>query len=231
MSQQKYRHELKYIISAAQLPLLQSRISHLMQLDPHAGREGAYNIRSLYFDDMDNRCFRDNIDGVSPREKFRLRIYNSAASAVTLECKRKEYGKTLKSSSPLSPEQAQLLMAGKPLENLPSLPPLQRKISLQIMGRGLHPVVIVDYDRVPYIYRSGNVRVTFDINLCASSNTERFFDKQVPGYPVMPVGMHLMEVKFDEYLPDFIYQSLNLGRLQQCSFSKFRLCRELTMIT
>ena len=50
--QVKYRHELKYVISAAQIPLLKSRISSLMSLDPHAGADGIYNIRSLYFDNL-----------------------------------------------------------------------------------------------------------------------------------------------------------------------------------
>ena len=47
----KFRHELKYLISAAQLPLLKSRIACIMQPDAHAGADGIYTIRSLYFDD------------------------------------------------------------------------------------------------------------------------------------------------------------------------------------
>jgi len=227
----KYRHELKYLSSAAQLPLLESRIKPLMQLDSHVGSAGLYNIRSLYFDDYSNQCYIDNIDGTSPREKFRIRIYNHTPSRITLECKRKDAGKTLKSSSVLSLEQAQLLMAGRPLENFDSLPALQKKLCLQMQGRGLRPVVIVEYERIPYTYKNGNVRVTFDTNLSASSHVEGFFSLDIPKRPVMPAGMHLMEVKFDEYLPDFIYRSLNLGHLQQCSFSKFRLCREYTMIS
>ena len=48
----------------------------------------------------------------------------------------------------------------------------------------------------------------------------------LPKRPIMPAGWHLMEVKFDEYLPDFIYRSLNLGQLQQTAFSKYYLCRK-----
>ena len=56
-AEEKYRHELKYVVSAAQIPLLQSRIAGLMQRDSHAGPDGIYNIRSLYFDDYTNRCY------------------------------------------------------------------------------------------------------------------------------------------------------------------------------
>ena len=45
----------------------------------------------------------------------------------------------------------------------------------------------------------------------------------------MPPGMHLMEVKFDEYLPDFIYRSLNLGILRQTAYLKYYLCRKYTL--
>ena len=44
----------------------------------------------------------------------------------------------------------------------------------------------------------------------------------------MPLGQQLLEVKFDEYLPDFIYRSLALNSLSQTAFSKYYLCRKYT---
>ena len=55
--QQKYRHELKYVCTAAQLALIQGRIHHLIPLDSHVGENGMYTIRSLNFDDYYNRCY------------------------------------------------------------------------------------------------------------------------------------------------------------------------------
>ena len=99
-SEMKYRHELKYVVSAAQIPLLKSRISNLMQLDSHAGMDGIYNIRSLYFDDYTNRCFYENENGTDPREKYRIRIYNHSPERITLECKRKNAERQEKSLAP-----------------------------------------------------------------------------------------------------------------------------------
>ena len=93
--EQKYRHELKYVVSAAQIPILKSRIVNLMQMDPHAGKDGIYNIRSLYFDDYYNRCFYENENGTDPREKFRIRIYNGSTDKISLELKKKELQKML----------------------------------------------------------------------------------------------------------------------------------------
>ena len=51
---EKYRHELKYEITSAQMLMLKNRINHLIPPDPHVGPTGAYTIRSLYFDDIYN---------------------------------------------------------------------------------------------------------------------------------------------------------------------------------
>ena len=226
---QKFRHELKYVISAAQMPLLKTRIATLMQPDPHVGADGIYTIRSLYFDDYDNRCYYENENGTDPREKFRIRIYNHSSERITLECKRKECGKTLKSSCRLTRPQAEELIHGRPLPLTAELNPLLRKLCIQMLTRRLRPVVIVEYERIPYIYKNGNVRVTFDTQIASSTCVTDFFSDALPNRPIMPAGHQLMEVKFDEYLPDFIYHSLNLGHLQQTAFSKYYLCRKFSL--
>lgn len=228
MSEKKYRHELKYLISAAQIPILKTRIAAIMQPDAHAGADGTYAIRSLYFDDYANRCYYENIGGVDPREKFRIRIYNGSSARISLECKRKERGKTLKTACRLSEEQAQALIAGRIPETIDH--PLLQKLALDIRMRGMRPVVIVEYDRIPYVYREGNVRVTFDTNIASSADFAHFFDERLHRRPVMPAGQHLLEVKFDEYLPDHIYRSLNLSSLQQTAFSKYCLARKYALV-
>ena len=223
---QMYRHELKYLVSAAQIPLLKSRITGLMQRDPHAGSDGIYTIRSLYFDDYYNRCYYENENGTDPREKYRIRIYNHSDQKISLECKRKERGKTLKTACPLTRQQTEQLMRGEAPAVTEELPPLLRKFAVEMQMRRLRPVVIVEYERIPYIYKNGNVRVTFDTQIASSSDVQAFFSETLPKRPVMPAGQQLLEVKFDEYLPDFIYRNLNLNRLQQTAFSKFYLCRK-----
>ena len=46
-----FRHELKYYINYRDYTLLRGVLKALMPLDPHAGPNGDYHIRSLYFDD------------------------------------------------------------------------------------------------------------------------------------------------------------------------------------
>jgi len=224
----KYRHELKYQVSDVQVSLLKNRINHMIPADSHAGPSGAYTIRSLYFDDYDNRCFWENEDGTDPREKFRIRIYNAKTDRITLECKRKERGKTMKSSCLLTEEQARMLMAGNILPDIGAQPPLLQKLTMLMMTKRMRPVVIVEYDRVPYVYKNGNVRITLDTNIRSSSAVQHFLDPQIPSRPVMPAGQQLLEVKYDEYLPDFIYRALQLHSLRQTAFSKYYICRKYT---
>lgn len=227
-AQKNYRHELKYLISAAELEMLRNRVNHLLPTDSHAGSDGSYTIRSLYFDDYENRCFYENENGTDPREKFRIRIYNHCTDRITLECKRKERGKTHKTSCPLTEEQTRQLMAGNPLPNIGQQPPLLQKLTLQMMTRRLRPVVIVEYERIPFVYKNGNVRITLDTNIGSSSEVEKFLDPHISTRPVLPVGQQLLEVKYDEYLPDFIYRSLMLPSLRQTAFSKYYICRKYT---
>lgn len=222
----QYRHELKYIVSLADIAMIKNRINHLLLPDKHTSASGTYNIRSLYFDDYYNRCFYENENGTDPREKFRIRIYNHSTDRITLECKRKERGKTLKTSCPLTTEQTRILMDGRPLPNIDFQPPLLKRLTGEMLSRRLSPVVIVDYDRIPYVYKNGNVRITLDTNISSSTDISNFLSKTIVKRQVMPVGTNLLEVKYDEFLPDFIYRSLQLQNLTQTAFSKYYICRK-----
>ena len=224
----KYRHELKYHVSQAEIPLLQSRLHLIMHHDSHVSESGSYIVRSLYFDDYMNQCFYDNENGTDPREKFRIRIYQHSTERILLECKRKERGKTLKASCQLTRTQAESLMNHK-IPVLDNQAQLLQKLALQMQTRLLRPVIIVEYERIPFIYIRGNVRVTFDTNLSSSSDISSFFSEEVAKRPVMPQGQHLMEVKYDEFLPDYIYQALNMGVLRQTAFSKYYICRKYSL--
>ena len=125
-------------------------------------------------------------------------------------------------------EQTELLMAGQILPNVADQPPLLQKLTARMLTRRLHPVVIVEYERIPFVYRNGNVRITLDTNLVSSSDVSQFLRERIPHRPVMPLGQQLLEVKYDAYLPDFLYQSLQLSDLRQTAYSKYALCRRYT---
>ncbi len=89
--------------------------------------------------------------------------------------------------------------------------------------------MIVAYERTPFVYAPGNVRITFDRNIGSTTNISGFFDPYLPLRPVLPTGKHILEVKYDAFLPDFLYEVMNLGSLTQTAFSKYYLCRKFTV--
>jgi len=91
------------------------------------------------------------------------------------------------------------------------------------MREGLTPKTIVEYDRIPFIYAPGNVRVTLDRNIRSGvTSTDLFGD--IPLVPVSP--MDVLEVKFDAYLPDVV-RLLTAGLdSRRTSVSKYALCRK-----
>ena len=117
-------------------------------------------------------------------------------------------------------------MQGRPLPDIAQQHPLLQKMTVQMLTRGLRPVVIVEYDRMPYVYPNSNVRITLDCNITSSKAVHRFLEDQIPRRPIMPAGQQLLEVKYDEYLPDFIYRNLQLQNLRQTAFSTYYLCRK-----
>ena len=222
-----WRHELKYVCSEAELTLIRERIRPVMRPDPHAGADGMYCIRSVYFDDEWDSGARENEDGTDPREKFRIRIYNGSDSKITLELKQKMRGMTRKLSCPLTRAQCEDAISGRiPVLGQEQLPDVYRKFILQQKTRNLKARVIVEYARMPWVYASGNVRVTFDRTSVSGADVEAFLEQDFARRPIMPAGQHVLEVKYDDFLPDPIRQVLQTGMLRRTAFSKYYLCRK-----
>ena len=226
LSEDKYRHEFKYEINTPQLEMLKTRLPYIMKSDLHTNSDGSYMIRSLYFDDNNNSYYYDNENGTDPREKIRIRIYNGSDDFIRLELKRKEHSKTQKISCSVTRKQVDDMISGMGLEWSDDLHPLLKKLYVLQETTLMQPKVIVEYDRIPFVYEEGNVRATLDLNIRASTDIETFFDKQTNCRLIMPKGINLLEVKFDEFIPDYIYQTIQLDNLRQTTFSKYYLCRK-----
>lgn len=224
IKQESFRHENKFIISTVQRFSIENAIQGVLQKDSHL-RGDSYNIRSLYFDDYENTCFYENENGVDPREKFRIRIYDGKSDFIRLELKRKQNLMTQKLQCSMTKEQVDTVINGRPLLNFDQLHPLLKKFELQRQCRLLQPDVIVEYDRIPYVYDVGNVRITFDMNLSGSTEFSKFFSDVMPKRPVMIQDMMVLEVKYDAFLPSYIEKLICTEKGQRSSFSKYYICK------
>ena len=194
-----------------------------MTPDPHA-RDGRYFVRSLYFDDLRDTALREKLDGVSRREKFRLRCYNGDDSYLVLEKKSKLGGLCAKEQTRLTRPQAQALLACD-LEALAADPaPLVQELRWKMQTQGLRPKTIVDYTREPFVFAPGNVRVTLDYDIRTGLYSTDFFDFRCPTLPAGDVPA-ILEVKWDEYLPTVIRDLVQVPSTRTTAFSKYAACR------
>lgn len=219
----KYRHEYKHEISIGDMLSLRSRLSAVMKRDENA-INGKYFIRSLYFDNMQDKALTEKINGFNIREKFRIRYYNFDTSVIHLEKKSKVNGLCLKESVSLTREMAQAIAEGSYEWMAKSNEPLIRELYSKIKNQGLRPKTIVDYDREPFVFTAGNVRVTLDYNIRTGMNCTDFLN---PGCVTVPTGDSIiLEVKWDEYLPDVIRHIVQLPSCRTGNYSKYAVCRK-----
>ena len=218
-----YRHEWKHELNRVQMISIRSRISRVAKADSHA-IDGKYLIRSLYFDNQNDKALREKIDGVNMREKFRIRYYNNDTSLIHLEKKSKLNGLGTKFSATLTKEQAKAIVDGDIGWMLDSQEALIKELYCKMRYQGLKPAAIVDYTREPFIFPAGNVRVTFDYDIRTGLRCTDFLD---PDCVTVPAGDSpiILEVKWDAFLPAIIKDAVAEPGVRVGSFSKYAQCR------
>ena len=221
-----YRVEDKFRCSERDMLLIQSRVRTVLQPDPVAGG-ASYQVTSLYFDDYENTRWLDAEDGVSCRNKYRIRIYNNSPETIKLEVKYKAYNRVYKRSKTISREDAERLIAGECIEDPEeSMDNPVTLFNLAIRQNLLRPRIVIDYTRDAFTFAPGNVRITFDRNIRASRYTAGFLKNACEYSPIRETD-RILEVKYDEMLPGFIARLLEYGNMNQTACSKYRLGREL----
>ena len=222
----RYRHELKYNISYTDYKAMRTRLQKVMKTDPHTSEDGLYRIRSIYFDNSDDKALREKINGVQKREKFRIRYYNDDLSFITLEKKMKVNDLCLKYDARISEEEFRKIL-GKDLGWMKDHPEeLVRELYAKMNYQRLRPRVMVSYVREPYIYKAGNVRVTFDSQVRTSLFTQDFLKEDLSDISATdrPQDM-ILEVKYDAFLPEIIQDLIQVSGIYRQPFSKYGVCR------
>ena len=203
--------------------VLRQRLLAVMQRDLHAA-DGKYEIRSLYFDNARDKALREKTDGVNVREKFRIRYYNGDSSFIKLEKKSKINGLCLKENARLTKEETQAIIDGNVGWMKDSSESLIRELYIKMITQGLRPKTIVDYTREPFIFAPGNVRVTLDYNIRTGMLDTDFFNMSCTTIPAGEDAI-ILEVKWDEFLPDIIRDIVQLKNGRARAFSKYAACR------
>ncbi len=217
------RHEVKHEISNHDMLILRQRLQAVMKPDSHA-INGKYEIRSLYFDNLDDKALREKLDSVDIREKYRIRLYNNDQSIIRLERKFKRGGLGNKTSVNLTPEQAQAIVEGNVAWMATSTDKVILGFYTRVRNEGLKAKVIVDYIREPFAFAPGNTRVTLDYNIRTGMSCTDFLNPACVTVPIKDSPC-ILEVKWDNYLPDVIRSAIQLDGRHSSAFSKYAAAR------
>lgn len=219
----KYRNEWKQEINLADIYVLRQRLRAVADTDTNAS-DGVYVIRSLYFDNINDKALLEKINGVDKREKFRLRIYNADTTTVFLEKKAKINGMCAKQRYALTKEDTERILNGDYGFLATGEDPLLNDFYFKIQTQGLRPKTIVEYTREPFTFPAGNVRVTLDYNIRTGIDCVDFLNPNCITVPAGDAGA-VLEVKWNEFLPSVIRDIVQLKGRRTSAFSKYAACR------
>lgn len=224
----KYRNEIKFIISKTMAEVLKQRLSLIMSADNNSyNSDNSYLIRSLYFDNENSDAYYEKMDGVEYRKKYRIRIYNFDDKFIRLECKYKHNNMTSKDQILIDKELCSKIINGKIDEIDLTKDNLLRQFALDYRLNRLNPSIIVDYNRVAFTYHVSDVRITFDSQIKSGMYNYNLFDKNATTYRVIDDNQMVLEVKFNEILPESIALILQTVPTFRQAFSKFAACRNI----
>lgn len=220
----KLRHEWKHIISPTDKMQLITRLSSFCAPDSHYGAE-SYHIRSLYFDNVYDKALRERLNGQACREKFRIRYYNFDDSYIVLEKKSKFNGLCGKQSARVTRREVENLLKGDIGWLMEKDAPLYQELYAKMRGQMLKPKVIVDYTRRAFVYEPGNTRITLDDNVRTGLSSLDFFNPKLATVPADVTHPIILEVKYDDFLPDNVRRAVALKDRRTTNFSKYAACR------
>ena len=224
----KYRNEWKYSLTNMELSLLKSRLSKVMELDPHTPSKGRYIIHSLYFDDYKDTSVYTTDSGLLKRFKWRIRFYDEDLNYIVLEKKEKLNSRCHKKNCRLTLEEYKKIVTGSITDIVyDTEKKLIKELARDMMIYDYRPKVIIDYERIAYVEEITNVRITFDMKISASYDLEHFLDGNYTKYYINPSGINVLEVKFDDILPSYIRKIVESYGFKQTSFSKYYYGRKI----
>ena len=221
-----YRSENKYILPNDKLSNLRFKLDRVLSRDDYS-KEHSYIVRSLYFDSINNIDFNTKLSGTEIRKKIRIRTYDPSSNKCKLEMKQKNGDLQHKISIWITKDDANELIH----KNYSVLTKYMEenedaKLFYTTMTLGCYaPVVLIEYDRIAYVYNLYNTRITFDMNVRTSESNFDLFDEHPIYTPVF--NDTVLEIKYDGKLMGFLQEIFRPYNLNRISVSKYAYGRKV----
>ncbi len=227
--------EYKYLLPADSIPALRRSLLLHMQPDKYAqlSPERQYTVRSVYLDTPRFSAYREKVEGVRVRRKYRIRAYNDAAEGARafLEIKEKSGSYLTKYRCGVAVDAVGELVRERDLDRHVEQkqgdgihPANAERFFRDYDRKALRPVVLVVYDREAYTVNGfGDLRVTIDKHLRAARTASHdAFYRDGDLLPVMRQHC-ILEVKFTRGVPAWLRAQLERYQLRRLALSKYTL--------
>lgn len=216
------RHEIKFTLSKKDMLDIKHKMKDVLTIDRDI--EG-YSLRSLYFDSINDIDYHEKQAGDLNRKKIRLRIYDPNSDFVKLELKAKHDSHQLKESLIINKKCAKEIIKGNYDVLLNYDDEIATKIYLILRQNCYRPKTIVEYNRIAFI-SPNNTRITLDFDIkCARYVDDNFFDEKINYIDIINSTEAVLEVKFNNFLEDYIKVLLAKYISDKESFSKYAMSR------
>ena len=221
------RREEKYLLTLREALQCAARFEKVLTPDSFS-QNGSYQIRSLYFDTVDDRDFHDKLTEQNCRQKIRLRIYSPGDSQVKLELKQKENIYQKKRSLLITRADALALIDGRFSVLLNYEDQFAAEMFALLTEACYRPRTIIEYSRRAFMAKENNIRLTFDSRIRALEGDCSLFSPALPLYPVLPGDQVIFEVKYNQFLLSYIMDVIRCVDRRSVSASKYCLGRSLS---
>ncbi len=165
---------------------------------------------------------------MSKRFKWRIRYYGNDLSYIVLEKKEKIESRCHKKSCKITVDEYKQIISGDIVDLVfETKKNIIKELIIDMLCYDYRPKVIVDYERIAYVEEITNVRITFDMKISASYELDNFLDGNYQNFYILPSGLNVLEVKFDDILPSYIRNIVESYNFNQGSFSKYYYGRKI----
>ena len=228
------RYEIKYLVDCHRLPEIERALEGFLAPDENGKGTNGYFNYSIYFDSPNYQFYSEKREGELVRIKPRIRLYRSALDAppkaTFIELKGRYDRIVTKRRAVIDTELAQQLITAQPIVLD------DHAIESSTMGEfyylahrfRLAPCVTVFYHRTAFFgaFYPG-VRVTFD-RVIRGSRMTTLNNPDDSFVAIVPTNQAIIELKYNDKVPEMLLRRFNSLGLQHSTFSKFAIALERT---
>ena len=221
------RQEKKYLITIEDYYRLSAKLEKVLHLDGHSSGDG-YQIRSLYFDSLDDIDWQEKEEGLELRKKIRLRNYGSDSAFAKLEMKQKQGSNQKKRSLSLKKEDALALVNGNYSVLLEQQSDFALECFYKMSQYCYRPKTIIEYTRKAFVAKENNIRITFDHHIIGTESSYNIFANDLLQYHLLDPALVILEVKYNGFLLSYIKDLLEEVDGSELSASKYCMGRMIS---